>query len=130
MKVKHMRRILTWVLSVLLAVAFLGAGLAKLTSQPMMVQEFGIFGLPVWFMYFTGILEIASAVLVLIPRFAYIGAGTLVCVMIGALFAHLTHGQAGMAGGPLILLIIASAVGTLRGWGRGSGLAVGAFSGR
>jgi uncharacterized membrane protein YphA (DoxX/SURF4 family) len=120
-----MRIIVTWVLSGLLALAFLGAGLAKLTSQPMMVQEFGLFGLPLWFMFFTGALEIVSAALVLVPRYAFIGAGLLACTMVCALFAHLTHGQAAMIGGPLVLLVLASIVGTLRGWGRTSALAVG-----
>jgi uncharacterized membrane protein YphA (DoxX/SURF4 family) len=120
-----MRNVATWILSALLAAAFLGAGLAKLTSQGMMVQEFGIFGLPLWFMYFTGILEIAGAVLVLIPPVAALGAGTLACVMVGALFAHLTHGQGSMIAAPLVLLILALGVGSLRGWHARKGLAIG-----
>jgi len=119
-----MRNIVTWVLSVLLAVAFLGAGAAKLTGQPMMVAEFTTFGFPIWFMYVTGILEIIGAVLVLIPRLAFAGAALLVCVMVGALASHLTHGQAGMIAAPLVLLIIAIAVGTLRGWSRSAALSL------
>jgi uncharacterized membrane protein YphA (DoxX/SURF4 family) len=115
-----MRNIVTWVLSVLLALAFFGAGLAKLTTQPMMVQEFTAFGFPLWFLYVTGTLEITGAVLVLVPRVSFIGAGLLICIMVGALLSHLTHGQAAMIGAPLVLLILAAVVGTLRGWGRGS----------
>lgn len=113
-----MRAITTWVLSILLALAFLGAGAAKLSTQPMMVAEFTLFGLPQWFMYLTGAIEISSAILLLIPRIAGIGAGLLVCVMAGALFEHLTHGQADKAVAPLVLLILAGIVGWLRGWGR------------
>jgi putative oxidoreductase len=122
---QHMRNIVTWVVSVLLALTFFGAGIAKLASAPMMVAEFSTFGLPLWFMYVTGILEISSAALVLVPRFAFIGAGLLVCTMACALFAHLTHGQAAMIGAPLVLLTLAAVVGTLRGWGRGSRLVPG-----
>jgi uncharacterized membrane protein YphA (DoxX/SURF4 family) len=113
-----MRTTVTWVLTVLLALAFLGAGAAKLASQAMMVQEFAIFGYPAWFMYLTGLIEVAAAVLVLVPRFAGLGAALLVCVMLGAIFSHLTHGQAAMIGVPVALLALAFAVGSLRGWSR------------
>jgi uncharacterized membrane protein YphA (DoxX/SURF4 family) len=115
-----MRNIVTWILSVLLALAFFGFGLAKLTAQPMMVQSFESFGYPLWFMSVTGVLEIVGAVLVLVPRFAFVGAGLLVCIMVGALFAHLTHGQVEKIVAPLVLLVLAAVVGTLRGWGRGA----------
>jgi len=42
----------------------------------------------------------------------------LTCLMVGALFSLLTHGQAAMAPEPAVLLVIALVVGTLRGWGR------------
>jgi putative oxidoreductase len=113
-----MRTVLTWVLSGILALAFLGAALAKLTGQHMMVAEFESFGYPIAFMYLTGIIELIGAGLVLVPRYAYAGAMLLSAVMVGALFSHLTHGQAGMIGPPLVLLVLALVVGTLRNWGR------------
>ncbi len=109
-----MRKAVVWTLSILLALAFLGAGFAKLTGQPMMLAEFATFGYPVWFMYLTGLIEVACAVLVLVPRFAAIGATLLVCVMLGALYSHLTHGQSAMIGAPLVLLVLAAVVGWLR----------------
>jgi len=121
-----MRKIVTWVLTVLLALAFVGAGLAKLTGAPMMVQEFTTFGLPLWFMYVTGSLELVAAVGLLVPRTAGFAAALIVCIMLGALLAHLTHGQVAMIGAPVVLLLIAIAVGTLRGWGVSSRLALGA----
>jgi putative oxidoreductase len=111
-----MRTVATWILTVLLALAFLGAGGSKLASQPMMIATFNGFGYPQWFMYVTGVIEIAGAVLVLVPRVAFIGAALLVCVMVGAIFSHLTHGQAAKVPLPLVLLALAVAVGTLRGW--------------
>jgi uncharacterized membrane protein YphA (DoxX/SURF4 family) len=106
--------IASWIIAVLLALAFLGAGVAKLTSQPMMVAEFALFGLPPWFLYVTGTIEVVSAVLLVIPRTTVIGGGLIVCVMIGALIAHLTHGQAAMIGAPLVLLILAGILIRLR----------------
>jgi len=120
-----MRTTITWGLTVLLALAFFGASLSKLTSQPMMVHEFEVFGLPLWFMFLTGALELVGAVLVLGPRTAYLGAALLSCIMVGALVAHVTHGQAAMIGAPFVLLILSIAVGSLRGWGRVSRLAMG-----
>jgi uncharacterized membrane protein YphA (DoxX/SURF4 family) len=111
-----MRKIVTWTLSILLAFAFFGAGLGKLTAQPMMVQEFALFGYPPWFMYVTGGLELLAMVLVLIPRTAAIGAGVVTCIMIGAVYSHLTHGQWLMSVGPLVLLVMAVVLGWLRGW--------------
>jgi uncharacterized membrane protein YphA (DoxX/SURF4 family) len=84
----------------------------------MMVVEFTLFGLPQWFMYLTGAIEITAAILLLIPRVAGIGAGLVVCVMLGALFEHFTHGQAAKAAAPLVLLVLALVTGSLRGWSR------------
>jgi uncharacterized membrane protein YphA (DoxX/SURF4 family) len=81
----------------------------------MMRQEFGAFGYPLWFMYLTGLIELVSAVLVVIPRTSRIGAGLLICVMAGAIFSHLTHGQASMIGAPVVLLILAVVEFQLRG---------------
>jgi putative oxidoreductase len=113
-----MRTTITWVLSILLAIAFLVASFVKITAQPVMVQGFTAFGFPVWFLYVTGFIELAGAILVLLPLFAGIGAALLSCVMVGAIFTHLTHGQAAQAVVPLILLALALTVGWLRGWSR------------
>src|ERR1700738_4462576 len=115
-----MRTIVTWVLSALLALAFLSAGAMKLISHPIEVQAFQSFGYPLWFLYVTGLLEVTGAILVLVPRVAFVGAGLLTCVMVGAVFAHLTHRQAAMMAPAAVLLIVALVVGTLRGWGRAS----------
>ena len=112
-------RIIAWMLAVMVAVAFLGAGSAKLTAQPMTVRMFADFGYPVWFMYFAGLLELVGVLLVLVPRLAGIGAALLAAIMLGAIVSHLAHGQAEMIVAPLGLLVIALALGTIRGWSRG-----------
>ena len=110
--------IITWTLTVLLTFAFAGDGLAKLLTQPVMVQEFRGFGYPLWSMYATGAIEVACGVLALFPRCAHMCAGILAGVMAGALYAHLTHGQSSRVVSAVLLLVLALAVGTLRGWGR------------
>jgi uncharacterized membrane protein YphA (DoxX/SURF4 family) len=84
------RVVLGWILSLLLALVFLLFGSMKLLGKPAMVQEFNQVGLGQWFRYFTGILEIAGALGLLVPRFARWAALLLVVVMIGAITAHFT----------------------------------------
>ncbi len=42
-----------------------------------------------WFRYVTGILELAGAVLIVVPRTRSIGAALLATIMLGAITAHL-----------------------------------------
>ncbi len=107
------------ILVVVLALAFAGAGIAKLLSAPMMVAEFSLFGYPAWFLYVVGALEVLSAIFFLVPRLRAVATGTVICIMVGAIFSHVTHAQFGMAVGPVVLLILAVVLGSLQGWWRG-----------
>jgi uncharacterized membrane protein YphA (DoxX/SURF4 family) len=113
-----MRAFVAWVLSVLLALTFFSMGVEKLMDEPMMAGLFSLFGYPPWSMTLVGAVEIVGAVLVLVPRLAHVGAFLLGCIMVGAIFSHLTHGQAYMVAGPALLLAMAIALGALRHWGR------------
>jgi putative oxidoreductase len=108
--------IAAWLLSVVLAVGFLGAGGSKLAAQPFQVQLFQTLGYPGWFMYVTGILEIAGAIALLIPRYAVVGAIIIICVMLGALASLVTHAQTALLPPTVLLLVLAAAVGFLRSW--------------
>jgi putative oxidoreductase len=112
----HFKVITAWVLSVVLAVGFLGAGGSKLAAQPFQVQLFQTLGFPGWFMYATGSLEIAGAIALLIPRYAVVGAIVIICVMLGALASLVTHAQMSLLAPTVLLLVLAAAVGYLRGW--------------
>jgi putative oxidoreductase len=79
-----------WAFQVLAAAQFFLTGLDKISDAPVMVQLFATVGFGQWFRYFTGTMEIAGAVLLLIPRLAVMGAALLVITMMGALVAHLT----------------------------------------
>lgn len=82
------KTIVIWTLRVLLGALFLMAAAMKLSGQPMMIAEFDQVGLGQWFRYFTGALEAAGAIAVLIPRFSIIGAGLLLLVDAGAFVAQ------------------------------------------
>jgi putative oxidoreductase len=101
-----------WVMQVFGATLFLISGLAKLGDEQL-IQTFSAIGVGQWFRYLTGLIEFASAVLLLIPAVSGIAALLLVPAMIGATLAHvLVFG--GSPGLPIGLLIIVSIV----AWGR------------
>jgi uncharacterized membrane protein YphA (DoxX/SURF4 family) len=81
--------ILTWVLQIVAALAFLAAGGAKLAGAQAMVATFQKIGVGQWFRYLTGFLEVVGAIGLLIPRFTFYAAALLVMVMIGAVITHL-----------------------------------------
>ena len=78
-----------WVLQILLALVFLGAGGAKLVGVEAMVEEFQKIGIGQWFRYVTGVVEVFGAIALLIPRLSGFGAVTLAGTMMGAIFTHL-----------------------------------------
>jgi len=67
---------------------FLAAAAAKLAGAKMMVAEFNLVGLGQWFRYFTAIVEIIGAVLLLWPGRSAYGALVLICVCAGAFLAQ------------------------------------------
>ena len=93
-----------WVVQVALAGMFLLAGSSKLFGAAAMVGLFDAIGIGQWFRYVTGVIEVSSAVALLVPSFAVFGALTLVATMIGAIAVHLfiVGGSPAM---PVILLL-------------------------
>jgi len=66
-----MKNVAGWILAVFLALVFVLAGGIKLIGAPAMVQEFAQIGFGQWFRFVTGILEVAGAIGLLIPRFRF-----------------------------------------------------------
>lgn len=73
----------------LVALAFLAAGLAKLSGAEMMVGVFDAVGLGQWFRYVTGAIEITAAILLFVPGKQAYGAALLAATMTGAVLAHI-----------------------------------------
>ena len=94
------------VISVLLAIAFLAAGLVKLSGAEMMAANFERFGYPVWFMYFVGIAEVAAAIGLFVQRTAFYSAVCLGILMIGAAATHLMNDPPQQAIPALVLLAL------------------------
>jgi putative oxidoreductase len=102
-----------WFLQAASAAMFVMAGVAKLTGAESMVHVFTAVGLGQWLRYFTGVLEVAGAVALLVPAFAGVGALWLTAVMVGAVIAHVAV-LGGNPGVPAALLVAMSIV----AWGR------------
>jgi uncharacterized membrane protein YphA (DoxX/SURF4 family) len=107
------KNIALWALQVLTAAAFLMAGFAKLSGQPVMVEMFEKIGFGQWFRYVTGSIEVTSAILLLVPRLTPVGAALLVCTMIGAVTTH----SAILGGSPLPAAVLGCLAATIL-WGR------------
>ena len=102
-------RIALWAVQIALAGMFLLAGGSKLLGAAPMVALFDAIGVGQWFRYVTGLIEVSSAVALLVPSFAVFGALALVVTMVGAIAAHLfvVGGSPAM---PAILLVGSAAV--------------------
>ena len=80
---------IVWTVRILLALAFVAAGLAKLAGVPQMVQVFDAIGFGQWFRYLTGVVEIVGAVLLLVPAAGFFGGLLLAATMVCAVATHL-----------------------------------------
>ncbi|MBI1930713.1 DoxX family protein [Candidatus Poribacteria bacterium] len=108
------KNLVTLSVSVLLALVFLGSGGSKLAGVRMHIENFARWGYPNWFMYVTGLVEVAGAALVLVPATRFYGAALLVCTMLGAIVTHLKAGELAMLPPPFVLLVLAGLVAWVR----------------
>jgi putative oxidoreductase len=83
------RRVGVWILQIVVALAFLAAGAAKLAAAPFMVQLFAQIGLGQWFRVVTGVVEVVGAGALLRPRLASVGGLWLGITMFFAVLTHL-----------------------------------------
>lgn len=86
------RRTIIWIARIALALVFGGAGLAKIAGVDAMVAGFDAIGFGQWFRYFTGALEIALAILLVLPRWSALGAVMALGICGGALLVELQSG--------------------------------------
>ncbi len=87
-----------WVVTLFLALVCLRSGLMKMPGVPgeeFWIRDFKRWGYPGWFRIAVGIAELASLVLLLIPRLAGSGAAIFAIVMLGAIFTHAAHHESG-----------------------------------
>lgn len=104
--------IILWIMRILLALIFLGAGTQKLSGAHPMVVMFTKIGAGQWLRYAVGAVEIAGAVGLLIPRLCGLAALGLTLLLVGATITNafvISYNPLQ----PAVLLILSA----LLGWG-------------
>lgn len=102
-------RVLVWVLSIGLAFIFLAAGVPKLAGTEGHIRHFAAWGYPDWFRLVVGTIETVSAISLLIPRVAWLGAVGLMMIMAGATYTHVIRVPAEAGRAPFTLGLLAAA---------------------
>jgi putative oxidoreductase len=104
------KNIITWILAVILAFVFIGAGFSKLLGVDTQIKNFESWGYPLWLRFPIGLIEMALAIGLLIPRFRKITIYGIFIWTIVAVITHLQAGQTNMIGGPIFLGVFAAAI--------------------
>ena len=99
-------------LPVVLSLVFLASGGAKLAGLEFEIVAFERWGYPLWFMYFTGVVEVAGGIGLLIRRFSALAAAGLATMMIGAVATHVIHAEWGM----LVAATVILGLSAVRAW--------------
>ncbi|HSM17456.1 MAG TPA: DoxX family protein [Gemmatimonadales bacterium] len=107
---------LSWVAQIIAAVILGQSLFFKFTGAPEAVYIFERLGVEPWGRYATGIVELVTVVLLLIPRTAGVGALLAIGLMVGAVGSHLTvlginvQGDGGTLFGMAIVTLIAAVI--------------------
>ena len=103
------RRVLTW----LLALLFVAAGVPKLLGLGSVAADFARMGYSTGFRLLIGVLEIAGGIALLVNSIALYGAGLLLVIMVGATWTVVHAGDSPVppivVGALLVVLIAARA---------------------
>jgi putative oxidoreductase len=104
------KNIIIWILAGVLAFAFIGAGITKLLGADMQIKNFESWGYPLWLRFPIGLIEIALAIGLLIPRFRKMTVYGIFIWTIVAVITHLQAGQANMVAGPIFFSVLAAVI--------------------
>ncbi|MBD1373064.1 DoxX family protein [Hazenella sp. IB182357] len=94
----------------LVGLAFIFFGSMPLLNAEALAGQMDQFGLPVWFMYITGVLEIIGGIGLLAGlwkhKYGLWGAGLLAVIMVGAIGVHILAGDGLTKTFPAILFLL------------------------
>lgn len=93
-----------WILAALLAAAYAFAALGKLSGAA--APMFEGWGYPGWFATLIGVVELAGAIGLLVPRLTRLAILGLSGVMLGAVYTHLSNAEGPEVARPLIFLAL------------------------
>jgi putative oxidoreductase len=101
-----------WAAQAVLALQLASGGVLKLIGDAAMVDLFTDIGAGQWFRYAVGLVELAGAVGLLIPRLCGLAALGVSALLVGATVTNVAIGVAPWL--PLVLLLVAATVAYLR----------------
>src|ERR1700758_3705028 len=108
--------IIAWILRIVAAVILLQTLFFKFTAAPESVYIFTKVGAEPWGRIGSGVVELIAAVLILTPRFTWLGSVLALGVMAGAILSHLTilgievQGDRGLLFALAVIVFVTSAV--------------------
>ena len=111
--------ILSWVLRITAAIILLQTLFFKFTAAPESVYIFTRVGAEPWGRIGSGVVELIAAILIMTPRFTWLGSLLAMGVMAGAILSHLTllgievQGDKGLLFALALIVFVCSAVNLL-----------------
>lgn len=108
-KLRIVKSLVVWILTLFLALVCLRSGLTKLPGIPgeqFWIRDFARWGYPDWFRYLVSVAELVSFAFLLFPRLASFGAILFALVMCGAIVTHYTHNETARLPFNILLLVI------------------------
>lgn len=99
-----------WLLQAVLAIGYLGAAAPKLGNDPQIVAAFADLGVSAAGMHAIGVLEVAGAVALVVPRLVGVAATAFVALMVGAVTLTAVHGGVVDAIAPAVFLGLVAAL--------------------
>ena len=111
--------VLSWVLRISAAIILLQTLFFKFTAAPESVYIFTRVGAEPWGRIASGVLELIAAILIMTPRFTWLGSLLAMGVMAGAILSHLTllgievQGDKGLLFALALIVFVCSAVNLL-----------------
>ncbi len=108
--------IVSWILRIIAAVILLQTLFFKFTAAPESVYIFTKVGAEPWGRIGSGIIELIAAILLLTPRYTWLGSILAIGMMAGAIVSHLTvlgievQGDKGLLFGLAVTILLASSI--------------------
>lgn len=100
------KKIIYYILLVLISALFLFSGYSKLSGNPMVEAGFAVAHLPIWFMYFIGAAEVCGVIGLWIPKLLKLAAWGLFIILAGAVVVTAIFQSVLFAVFPLVTAII------------------------
>ncbi len=104
MNASKVRTVLSWTLLVLVAAMFAMSALAKLGGR--MTEMFAGWGYPAWFATLIGVLELAGAIGLVVPKTLRLAVYGLTVIMAGAAYTHLANGEGAEVLRPIVFAAV------------------------